>query len=388
MKRKLTTQIFVTSFTAKNSAESDRPKNTHSNYNRIDLNRIINTEQLSINEQGIIRLIFQMEAESTPEEKRVGQHLFFLSELNADIQIASTEERIEIEEPNPEEAYLYTVNVGCALTNFLVLVEKEQTEVWSIDWGSGRYYKAEAEQFIKDCIEDIKTSFFCGNKFMISKLFISHADTDHYNRIDVSMIDNNTEVWVSGYNFIAGQFLNKLNQISSKTSKFKMPVCYNSSGKIKVLHPNQPIVYGTRTFWRTGFYLARNKNDVSPILEIDINNTKCVFPGDISKQGWMWYKSCSGNKKIKTDIYLHSHHGSINGFITNIPNPLDCEYDTVSYSIDILSTRDNAYPGSIPSHDITSNPQYKNTKSTQLAPRELRYYKTDIIRKKVTPVYV
>jgi len=375
--------------------EIDMPKNNinegdflDANFNPIDLNRIIDTEQLDIDKKGIMRLNFRMGPEATPAERRVGQYLFFLSDLNSNIQILSLNESEETEETSVDEAYLYTVNVGCALTNFLVLVKSKQAKVWAIDWGSGRSYKAQAVQHIQDCIEDIKTTFFAGNEFTISKLFISHADTDHYNRIDVSMIDADTEVWVSGYDFIAGNYPKKINRIKNITSKFKTPLCSNSTGRIKVLHPDQPIVYGPSTFAGTGFYPATNKNDVSPIIAITINGIRCIFTGDIMQTGWGWYQTYSDVKGIITDIYLHSHHGSDNGFITNIPNVSDCEYDTVTFEIDILSTRDNAYPGNIPSPNMLARSEYANTYSIQLKGRELKYYKTDVLLKKVTPVYI
>ncbi len=358
-----------------------------SNYNRIDLNRIINTERLDVDFKGNIGLIFKMEGKSTPEERRVGQQLFFLSELNKSIQHESRSDFVKMDSLIVDFAFLYTVNVGCALTNFLVLKKEEQAEVWAIDWGSGASYKNLAVKNINDCINDIRNDFFDGNRFMISKLFISHADSDHYNRIEKTMINNETEVWISGYNFVAGQFLNMLNSIKSRKANFRMPLCCNSSGGVNILHPHQPIVYGTKTFTGTGFYLAKNKNNVSPIMKININDKSCLFPGDIMEKGWHWYMIASGCTGIKTNILIHSHHGSKNGFITNIPNVSDCEYDTIQYDIDILSTRDNAYQ-KIPSIEISSRTEYNNTYTTQKKHVELKYYKTDVLNNTILEINV
>ena len=34
---------------------------------------------------------------------------------------------------------------------------------------------------------------------------------DIFNKIDINMINSDTEVWMSGYHFVAGKYLNKLN---------------------------------------------------------------------------------------------------------------------------------------------------------------------------------
>ena len=58
------------------------------------------------------------------------------------------------------------------------------------------------------------------------------------------------------------------------------------------------------------------------------------------------------------------------------------------YDIDILSTRDNAYPGKIPSPKMLARAEYINTYSTQLPGRELKYYKTDILNGNVDDIRI
>jgi hypothetical protein len=269
----------------------------------------------------------------------------------------------------------------------LVKKTRDTVSVWAIDWGSGKNYITESKGHISRCIVDIKNTFFAGADFTLEKMFISHADSDHYNRIDTRLINADTEVWVSGYHFVAGRFLNKLNQIRLTGAKFRNPICSSSDSEINVLHPIWPIVYGLPVFIGAGFYFAVNKNNVSPVIKINVEESTCVFTGDIMEDGWQWFASASACTGIDCDVYLHTHHGSINGFITNIPAAGNCEYDTVTSRINILSTRDNAYPGSIPSGAIQGRTEYTKTKSTQLAPNELVYYKTDLFTKTINPIY-
>lgn len=359
----------------------------------INLARIINTSEL-YQDGDSFSLHFVMREGSSMSERKVAHHLYLLNEANKKIQsmYLSSKEYVNPEE-KIEEAFLYTVNVGCGLTNFLVKKTEKQTSVWAIDWGSGKNYTTEAKQHIESCLDDIKNTFFDGASFSLDKLFISHGDSDHFNRIDICMINADTEVWVSGYHYVAGRFLNKISQIILTGAKFKNPITTSSTSEIDVLHPVWPIVYGLPTFIGTGFYTAVKRNNVSPIIKINVNESSIIFPGDIMPYddshntrpgGWAWFNTTrTGN--LECDIYIHSHHGSVNGFITNIPGAGSCEYDTIISNAYILSTRDNAYTG-IPSGAIMGRPEYSSIKSTQLAPNELIYYKTDLLAKTVIPI--
>lgn len=367
-----------------------------SKFSPINISRIIDVNELYI-DNSFINLRFTMGEESTSAQRRVSQHLYLLNETNKEIQRRSNLNRNEYAEKTQEklqEAYLYTVNVGCGLTNFYVkkFGGEVQAKVWAIDWGSGKYYSTEAKQHIASCIEEIRDTFFDGCNFYLEKLFISHGDSDHYNRIDTTMINDDTEVWVSGYNYAAGRFLNMLNKILKTGAKFKTAIISSSTEEIEVLHPLYPIIFGGQRVSGACFYYAKQKNNVSPIIKIHVNENSMVFPGDImpydrkSSGGWYWYfknKKC----KLECDLYIHSHHGSENGYITNIPVVGACEYDTVTSRIDILSTRDNAYPPNIPSAAIQERPEYSLTKITQLTSKELKYYKTNLLSMKIVSVF-
>lgn len=367
-----------------------------SDFRIINLEGIIDTK--SVYQQGdIISLNFVMREGSTMPERKVAHHLYLLNETNKEIQekyLSSTDEAVFVKEI--KEAFLYTINVGCGLTNFLVKKYEHDVSVWAIDWGSGRGYTPEAKQHISKCIDEIKNTFFAGHDFTLERLFISHADSDHYNRVDADFINSNTEVWVNGYNLTAGNFLNKLNQIKNKGAKFKHPICASSTSEINILHPIWPIVFGAPKYIGPGVYVAQKKNNVSPIIKIMINSRSIIFVGDIMPYddsgntkpgGWEWYNNIAHPKNLQCDIYFHSHHGSDNGFITNVPNAGDCEYDIITSSLDFLSTRDNAYPGNIPSTTIQGRTEYVNIKSTQLKPNELAYYKTDILTLTSNPIF-
>lgn len=353
------------------------------NFYRIDLGRIIDLKIESINPR------FVMGKETSQAEQRVAHQLFLLYKFNTSI-IKEVKDEEALTEGLFTEAILYTVNVGCGLTNFMVVKKNEKTEVWVFDWGSGKGYKKEAKTHIKDCLADIRGAHFSGNSFIISKIFISHGDADHYNRIDERFIDSTTEIWTSGYHLVAGQYLNKLKKIQGKGPKFYMQLACNSNNGINILHPKHPIVFlpPRAMFYGTGYYLARDKNNVSPIIELNLNCEKCLFPGDIMQVGWNWFYTDTGSSAIDTTVYIHTHHGSKNGFITNIPTVGNSEYDMVTCEIDILSSRDNAYPGTIPSVDIQSRAEYANTYKTQVPGREIKYYKTNLLSHSIVPVYV
>lgn len=347
----------------------------------IDLSRVINTENLTQNEQGILSLQFVISENATLAEKRLSQHLFMLSNLNTYIQKQALNYEIEEEKISIDKAFLYTVNVGCALTNFLVIGNSSDTEVWVLDWGSGWGDTSDAKKNIKRCIERIRQKFFGGKKFFISKLFLSHPHSDHYNRIDEKMINADTEIWYSGYNLIEGRIFNKINKLKSISSKFVLPITRNCNNVVKVLHPDQPIVFGNANFSGCGYYFAKKANNTSPIIQIDLDDKICVFPGDIEKNGWDWYKSAGGNGGNNVTVYMHSHHGSKTGFISNIPNVRSCEYDSFPAKIDVLSTKEGVYSGIICTKMKNANKFKVTYRTDQLL--KIMYYEIDILSEKV-----
>ena len=358
-----------------------------SKFSIIDLGRIINLNMAHYGENGNITLEFRLGTESSMAERRVSQHLCMLSRFNDNIQNSSTNQNTDDEkssEEKAEEVKLYTVNVGCALTNFMILKYQSAVKVWVFDWGSGDGFTTDAKENINDCIKDIQKTYFGGKQFFVDKLFISHADSDHYNRIDKELLNTDTEVWLSGYCLVNGNFTTMLSRISKKTNKYIMPFKSNSKGIIRIHHPIKPIVFGIN--YCPGCYITKKKNNMSPIIEICIRDRKIVFTGDIETAGWFWFKNDSACSGIDTDIYLHSHHGSVNGFITNIPNKGNSEFDTVTFKVDLLSTQSNIH-NNVPSNNITSDIKYAKTYSTELVTRNLKYYITDIFACTVKSVY-
>lgn len=277
------------------------------------------------------------------------------------------------------------MNVGCGLTNFLVICGETACEVWCFDWGSDRKINSPYVDNIKDCLNAINSRFFHGHGFKISKMFISHPDADHYNRVDYDMISD-TEVWIDSHIYSApSEYIVFLTNLLKKTSNFISPECRSSTINIEVKHPDKPIVLNNKLVSKTRFYKTSKSNNVSPLIRISFSGDSCLFSGDIMQQGWKWFKAKTGTIHLNADVYIHSHHGSRNGFITNIPKKNDTEYETITSKLDVLSTRNGAYSGII-SAEMQMHRKFVYTKRTDNL-KGLKYYMIDVRTKAVTPIY-
>lgn len=309
-----------------------------------------------------------------PEEKKVAQHKKILDLYNRRLRrqmkrYAREREARTIDsdegELNNFECILYCVNVGCALTTFLVVNEENETqkELWCFDWGIDKNKDVKYIQNIELCLEHIHNVHFLNRDLHVNKFFLSHPDLDHFGQAKVDYFQD-SEIWINPYIHSAStSYINFVKELLKRTRKFVEPISANSVGSIIIHHPDRTIEFRFKGVRTSSHYYTSKSNNVSPILEVQIGEKSIILPGDIEHQGWNWYKTTGGTAFDEVSVSVHSHHGSKTGFITNIPNVCDTEYETICSEIDFLSSRDGAYPG-IVSNEIKHHASYGNTKIT------------------------
>lgn len=256
--------------------------------------------------------------------RKKAQHLFIIKNYNKHLRRMARKSQKVTKISWPEEAYFYCVNVGTGLTTFLVMKSVDETEVWCMDWGTENHNTGAYKKNINDCLLSIKKDFYSDEDFALSRLFISHPDTDHYSAFDEKYIDCNTEVWINPHIYSTSKrYLKVLRKLILKSCKIFEPIKKNSFGCINVLHPNKSIRYGSGSTTSKYYYVAKDKNNLSPVIEMYIQNRKLIITGDIEAAGWEWYVDAKDDecKKIgvmftkkDVDVYIHSHHGSANGY--------------------------------------------------------------------------
>lgn len=332
--------------------------------------------------------------ESTSEEKKVAQHKKIIEKCNQSIRKNMREymkfkERLKEQDEisNVQEVILFCVNVGWGLTNFLVLVKENPVfnELWCFDWGIDIHKNIkEYKNNIEACLNYIKEQYYVDRQIKITKFFLSHPHTDHYSQVQTEYLED-SEIWINPYIHDSGiGYQNLLSKLLKRTKKFVEPVSANSTKNIVVCHPNKSIEYKVLRGNRRGNYYTSEINNVSPLIKINIKEKSIFLTGDIEHQGWSWYKKAGGGKMEELTVMLHSHHGSNTGFKTDIPKPGDTEYETLSSRIDVLSSRNDAYPRII-SSDILAHTSYVNTWKTEKTD-PIKYLKIDLLTEVVEEV--
>lgn len=367
-------------------------------------NQVVQLEDTRIEEGNYVDVNYQIiperevtNVDANPEEKKVAQHKKIIEICNQSIRKNMRVYRKEKEKSehalnerreimNVQEVILFCVNVGCGLTNFLVLVKEDPTfnELWCFDWGIDNRRDAEYVNNIEECLDYIKQQYYVDQQIKITKFFLSHPHADHYSEVQPEYLDD-SEIWINPYIHDSGiGYQNLLSELLKRTGKFVEPVSANATGNIVVCHPDKSIEYKFLGARRPDRYYTSKPNNVSPLIKINIKNKSIFLTGDIEHQGWTWYKNAGGGEMSGITVLLHSHHGSNTGFRTNIPNAGDTEYETLSSRIDVLSSRNGAYSGII-SPDMLAHPSYANTWKTE-STTPIKYLKINLLTEVVEEV--
>lgn len=268
------------------------------------------------------KVINKMESNSSPEVKKISQFEFILERYSKQINKLAKKKKAKNGLVNVNDAMFYIVNVGWGLYTLLVIKFEQRTEVWGLDCGMQSYDGYYSN--IAACICHIKQDYFEHRNFVLSKLFLSHPHEDHFNAFDENLVDENTEVWINPFIYNAKPtYANLLKQIIDKKCIIVNPLTKNSNGLVKVLFPKKSIKHGGAIVKRNSYYKTTNANQVSPLIEIIINDKKLIITGDIVSDSWKWYineknRECRNERvvfeKEKIDVYVHSHHGRPNGY--------------------------------------------------------------------------
>lgn len=257
---------------------------------------------------------------------------------------------------NVEQVYSYHVNVGHGNCSIIVIITKNKSEIWVVDFSQfDLCNKINYRDNIIECFNFIKIKHNL-NEIKIDKLLITHPHYDHINGIEYLATNNcllNTEVWVNfHYSWPAGYYSRLLQKFKKMNLTFIEPKVSNSGAQVEILYPDNRIL---RTPPRSAqphspySIVPKHKiNNASVIYKLNLGNKSMVFPGDLEEEGWNEVVNCYPTLK-EARFYCISHHGSITGHKrTNCPN-ISCitsiEKCCLDKNINILMGRDGAYPG-------------------------------------------
>lgn len=258
----------------------------------------------------------------------------------------------------PDWVKSYHVKVGHGNCSLILTVYGDEYELWMVDSSTYDFIiRRDYRQNLYQCLKDIAATL---NKdvssLRISRFMLTHTHFDHYNGllylINLGLIDDKTLVYVNlHYDCASPVWTAILKALKNLQCRFVEPVYGNQTiGLINIYHPECRIC---KSGSDPGCRIVPDANNSSVVYGIDFCGRIMVLPGDLEQDG---FKSMSsvGNCSMdlfKSDFYIVSHHGSINGHpdmpCMNPSQPIPITLDCVSNALvkAILMGRDGAFSG-------------------------------------------
>lgn len=258
----------------------------------------------------------------------------------------------------------YHVNVGHGNCSLILTKYDNGYDLWMVDCSTyDHMIRRDYSVNLHQCLRDIAWELDVDEKSLhISRFMLTHTHSDHYNGlrylIKQGMIDSTTLMYVNThYDCASPVWITIMKSLKGMKCKFVEPISGNlTNGAIRILHPECSIYMKSGSVPADKKRLCRvvaNVNDSSVVYSITLQNREMTLPGDLQKSG---FKEMSGHAPCrgelsKTNYYIVSHHGSLNGHPdvncmskgAPYPKPLCCVSQGVNKAI--LMGRDNAYPG-------------------------------------------
>lgn len=262
----------------------------------------------------------------------------------------------------------YHVNVGHGNCTIVLVEAGGCYQIWMVDCSITdktdhyRNYQTNLESAFRAILKRLGKRE--DEKLHIDRFFLTHIHHDHYNGIEYlvnnNFIDSRTICYVNLYYQMASPtFNNVLTALKNAKVKFVEPVSSNSTNAIRFLHPecriyrSKPTVKNTANATKNYRTVSSNVNNSSAVIRFELGGRAMVLPGDLERGG---FNHMSGAATCcpylaKTDYYIISHHGSVNGHPIRtcmnphgpMATPLDCV--TSSTKKAFIMGRDGAYPG-------------------------------------------
>ncbi len=268
-----------------------------------------------------------------------------------------------------KNVYSYHINVGHGNCSIIVLEGQDDAKLWMIDCSNrDRISYNSYQRNINEALDHIKKKF--NLEFIhIDKFFLTHAHHDHYSGvvdfINKGYIDSSTECYINlHYAYPRPAYINFLLHLNTINPKVVEPIEKNSTNVIDIWYPLETTV---RANPKNNEVVEPSTNNASTVFQVNLGGKKMLFTGDIETKGLDKIRKCRTHLR-KTNYYLVSHHGSLNGHIrTKCPagRGISTISDCTSYIIHhILMGRDNAFSG-IYSKQVIKDLQNKNLLYTE-----------------------
>lgn len=227
------------------------------------------------------------------------------------------------------EVWSYHVNVGHGNCSLILIKNISGCLIWMIDCSihekqnkKVRYenHQAALDACIQQVLQDANVQ-----KMHVDRFFLTHMHYDHYNGmkylIDRGYIDQNTICYINLKYQMASKNLNAILQrmVNKGIYKIVEPLKTNSSPAIQILYPECSICRSTKTAIGV-CRIEKNVNNSSSVIRFNLGKHTMVCPGDVEQDG---LKAMSAYLPYSpfcyADIYVVSHHGSLNGHPNYIP---------------------------------------------------------------------
>lgn len=217
--------------------------------------------------------------------------------------------------PLKKECSSYHVNVGHGNCTFITDgTTSIGVDCSTIDFRNHRSY----HKNIVDCIDQIKNDFSL-TKFRLNFFILTHPHYDHYSGIDFlckkNVIDQDTTVYLNQYYSHPNPLkIGAIQRLGSKVNNIIEPIKCNSTSLINIIYPKLRC-YKNGSTVHVPHISQQNPNDSSTVVKICSETRSMLITGDIEKKGWKHIDVCNDINNI--NYYIHSHHGSQNGFTIN-----------------------------------------------------------------------
>ncbi len=262
-----------------------------------------------------------------------------------------------LKKKRPDRVKSYHVKVGHGNCNLILAVYGTNYELWMVDCSTYDYLnRQDYSQDLYHCLKDIAGELNIDlMNLRISRFMLTHTHFDHYNGlrylIKLGFINNSTLVYANlHYDCASTVWKAIMESLKNISCKFVEPVYINQTkGLINIYHPECRIYKGSSSDENSR--VVPEVNNSSVVYGIVFGGRTMVFPGDLERKGFeemSGHKPCRGNLS-RTDYYVVSHHGSLNGHPTKpckslcSKNSLECISERIKRTV--LMGRNGAYSG-------------------------------------------
>lgn len=214
--------------------------------------------------------------------------------------------------PLTEKCTSYHVNVGHGNCTFITDGKTSiGVDCSAIDFRNNQSYHSN----ISDCIAQIKNDFEL-SEFKLDYFVLTHPHYDHYSGIhflcNINVINNNTTVFFNQYYSHPNPLkISAIQRLCSTAGSIIEPIRSNSIPGMDIIYP-QIRCYKNGSTVNRPFIRQKDPNNSSTVIKISSQTKSMLITGDIEKDGWKYIDICKDIQSI--DYYIHSHHGSHNGY--------------------------------------------------------------------------